>query len=147
VIQSLGESQAVDSGPELVSLRHQLQEKDQYISHLERDHDKMRTVHDQEERLIVTAWYNLVSTHITMTTRKRRRRRIRMMMMMMLTTTMMMIMMMMMMMMMMMIVMMMMMIVMMMTMTTIMMTMMMMMTTTMTMTTTSCGAPISASKI
>ena len=28
---------------------------------LQKDHEKLRAVHDEEERLIVTAWYNLVS--------------------------------------------------------------------------------------
>lgn len=59
VIQSLDMTQTLETSPELVSLRHQLLEKDQYIHHLEKDHEKMRTVHDEEERLIVTAWYNL----------------------------------------------------------------------------------------
>lgn len=59
VIQSLGDNQALDSSPELVSLKHQLYEKDQYINHLEKDHEKIKSIHDEEERLIVTAWYNL----------------------------------------------------------------------------------------
>ena len=28
---------------------------------LQKHHEKLRAVHDDEERLIVTAWYNLVS--------------------------------------------------------------------------------------
>ncbi|KAK7100588.1 hypothetical protein V1264_023512 [Littorina saxatilis] len=59
VIQSLDVNHSVETSPELVSLRHQLHEKDQYINHLEKDRDKIKSVHDEEERLIVTAWYNL----------------------------------------------------------------------------------------
>ncbi|XP_076439959.1 protein Hook homolog 3-like isoform X2 [Babylonia areolata] len=59
VIQSLDMNQTLETSPELVSLRHQLLEKDQYINHIEKEHERMRAVHDEEERLIVTAWYNL----------------------------------------------------------------------------------------
>ncbi|KAK7503948.1 hypothetical protein BaRGS_00004680 [Batillaria attramentaria] len=59
VIQSLDVSQSMETSPEVMALRHQLHEKEQYINHIEKDHEKMRAVHDDEERLIVTAWYNL----------------------------------------------------------------------------------------
>ncbi|KAL8622498.1 hypothetical protein ACOMHN_034161 [Nucella lapillus] len=59
VIQSLDMNPTLETSPELVSLKHQNLEKEQFINHLEKDKEKMRAVHDEEERLIVTAWYNL----------------------------------------------------------------------------------------
>jgi len=47
------------SSNEVMALRSQLQEKERLIEHLERDHEKAKGVREQEEKLIVTAWYNL----------------------------------------------------------------------------------------
>ncbi len=32
-----------------------------YLFFLQKDHEKSRTIRDREEKLMVTAWYNLVS--------------------------------------------------------------------------------------
>uniref|UniRef100_A0A0B7ANI6 Calponin-homology (CH) domain-containing protein n=1 Tax=Arion vulgaris TaxID=1028688 RepID=A0A0B7ANI6_9EUPU len=59
VIKSLDPRQSTESSTELLMLKSQLQEKDNYITFLEKDQEKMKSVRDQEEKLIVTAWYNL----------------------------------------------------------------------------------------
>ncbi|TRZ08162.1 hypothetical protein HGM15179_018946, partial [Zosterops borbonicus] len=45
--------------PVLRLLRNQLQEKDALIRHLERDCERSRAQREREERLLVTAWYNM----------------------------------------------------------------------------------------
>ncbi|CAG5118547.1 unnamed protein product, partial [Candidula unifasciata] len=59
VIKSLDPRQSSESSAELLTLKAQLQDRDTYIKFLEKDQEKMRSVRDQEEKLIVTAWYNL----------------------------------------------------------------------------------------
>ncbi|XP_066470279.1 protein Hook homolog 2 [Tiliqua scincoides] len=44
---------------EIQALKNQLQEKDKKISHLESDFEKSKSQQDQEEKLIITAWYNM----------------------------------------------------------------------------------------
>ncbi|KAK5885472.1 hypothetical protein CesoFtcFv8_019177 [Champsocephalus esox] len=45
--------------PEIQALKNQLTEKDKKLQHLEHDYEKSRVRHDQEEKLIITAWYNM----------------------------------------------------------------------------------------
>ncbi|NXS31248.1 HOOK2 protein, partial [Pomatostomus ruficeps] len=45
--------------PVLRLLRNQLQEKDALIRHLENDWERSRAQREREERLLVTAWYNM----------------------------------------------------------------------------------------
>ncbi|XP_041279767.1 protein Hook homolog 2-like, partial [Onychostruthus taczanowskii] len=45
--------------PVLQLLRSQLQEKDALIRHLESDWERSRAQREREERLLVTAWYNM----------------------------------------------------------------------------------------
>lgn len=45
--------------PEVQALKNQLTEKDRKIQHLEHDFEKSRSRHDQEEKLIISAWYNM----------------------------------------------------------------------------------------
>ncbi|NXA94896.1 HOOK2 protein, partial [Melanocharis versteri] len=45
--------------PVLQLLRNQLQEKDALIRHLESDWERSRAQREREERLLVTAWYNM----------------------------------------------------------------------------------------
>ncbi|XP_064625842.1 protein Hook homolog 3-like [Lineus longissimus] len=59
VIRTLDPKQNPGAAPEVQALRNQLQDKDRLIEHLERDHDRAKTIRDQEEKLIVSAWYNL----------------------------------------------------------------------------------------
>ncbi|CAL1545552.1 unnamed protein product [Lymnaea stagnalis] len=59
VIKSLDPRHGLDSSTEVFALKNQLHEKDNYISFLENDQEKMKSVREHEERLIVTAWYNL----------------------------------------------------------------------------------------
>ncbi|XP_029364732.1 protein Hook homolog 2 isoform X2 [Echeneis naucrates] len=45
--------------PEVQALKNQLAEKERKIHHLEHDYEKSRARHDQEEKLIISAWYNM----------------------------------------------------------------------------------------
>ncbi|XP_041357301.1 protein Hook homolog 3-like isoform X2 [Gigantopelta aegis] len=55
----LGLQSSQGNTPEVEMLRKQLIEKDNYIEHLQRDHDKAKAIRDQEEKCMVSAWYNL----------------------------------------------------------------------------------------
>jgi len=59
VIKSLDPRQGNGSSTEIFSLKNQLSEKDNYIHFLEKDQEKTKTMREDEERLIVSAWYNL----------------------------------------------------------------------------------------
>ncbi|CAH1774314.1 unnamed protein product [Owenia fusiformis] len=59
VIKALDSKQNPGNAPEIQALKNQLAEKDKLIEHLEKDHDKAKAVREQEEKLVVTAWYNL----------------------------------------------------------------------------------------
>ncbi|XP_064355265.1 protein Hook homolog 2 isoform X3 [Dromaius novaehollandiae] len=45
--------------PAVRALRNQLQEREAQIQHLESDYEKLRAQREQEERLVITAWYNM----------------------------------------------------------------------------------------
>ncbi|XP_037544397.1 protein Hook homolog 2 [Nematolebias whitei] len=45
--------------PDIQALKNQLTEKERKIQHLEHDFEKSRVRHDQEEKLIISAWYNM----------------------------------------------------------------------------------------
>ncbi|XP_075581237.1 LOW QUALITY PROTEIN: protein Hook homolog 2 [Pelecanus crispus] len=47
------------AAPALRALRNQLREKDALIRHLESDYERSRAQREREERLLVTAWYNM----------------------------------------------------------------------------------------
>uniref|UniRef100_G3NTY4 Hook microtubule tethering protein 2 n=1 Tax=Gasterosteus aculeatus aculeatus TaxID=481459 RepID=G3NTY4_GASAC len=51
--------QPVAAAPDVQALQNQLTEKERKIKHLEHDYEKSRARHDQEEKLIITAWYNM----------------------------------------------------------------------------------------
>ncbi|EPY83528.1 protein Hook 2-like protein [Camelus ferus] len=61
VIQTLEPKQRLPGGgpPELHALRTQLQERDVHIRHLEMDFEKSRSQREQEEKLLISAWYNM----------------------------------------------------------------------------------------
>uniref|UniRef100_A0A8C7G283 Hook microtubule tethering protein 2 n=1 Tax=Oncorhynchus kisutch TaxID=8019 RepID=A0A8C7G283_ONCKI len=46
--------------PDVQALKNQLTERDRKIQHLEHDCEKSRSRHDQEEKLIISAWYNMI---------------------------------------------------------------------------------------
>uniref|UniRef100_A0A8C6NI79 Hook microtubule tethering protein 2 n=1 Tax=Nothobranchius furzeri TaxID=105023 RepID=A0A8C6NI79_NOTFU len=58
VIQTLDPKQPAGT-PDIQALKNQLTEKERRIQHLECDFEKSRSRHDQEEKLIITAWYNM----------------------------------------------------------------------------------------
>ncbi|XP_077183359.1 protein Hook homolog 2 isoform X3 [Paroedura picta] len=45
---------------EIQALKNQLQEKEKKITHLETDFEKTKSRQEQEEKLIISAWYNMV---------------------------------------------------------------------------------------
>lgn len=59
VIKTLDPKQS--SGPDIQvnELRDRLQEKEKLIEHLERDHERMKVTKEREEKLIISAWYEL----------------------------------------------------------------------------------------
>lgn len=61
VIQSLEPKQQPPGGapPDLHALRTQLRERNVRIRHLEMDFDKSRSQREQEEKLLISAWYNM----------------------------------------------------------------------------------------
>lgn len=46
-------------GPDVQALKNQLSERERKIQHLEHDYEKSRARYDQEEKLIISAWYNM----------------------------------------------------------------------------------------
>ncbi|CAN9504988.1 unnamed protein product [Ophioblennius macclurei] len=59
VIRTLDPKQNQGSGPEVQALKNQLQEKDRMLHSLEKEMDKTKCQRDHEEKLIVSAWYNM----------------------------------------------------------------------------------------
>ncbi|TNN45299.1 Protein Hook 2 [Liparis tanakae] len=60
VIKTLDpKQQPVPGTPAVQALKNQLTEKQRKIKHLEHDYEKSRARHDQEEKLIISAWYNM----------------------------------------------------------------------------------------
>ncbi|KAM9104476.1 protein Hook homolog 2 isoform 9-T9 [Megaptera novaeangliae] len=61
VIQTLEPKQRPPGGalPDLHTLRTQLRERDVRIRHLEMDFEKSRSQREQEEKLLISAWYNM----------------------------------------------------------------------------------------
>ncbi|XP_051904742.1 protein Hook homolog 2-like isoform X1 [Hippocampus zosterae] len=60
VIETLDpKQQPVTVTPDIQALKNQLTEKERKIHHLERDFEKSRSRHDAEEKLIISAWYNM----------------------------------------------------------------------------------------
>eukprot|EP00063_Salmo_salar_P067646 XP_014042481.1 PREDICTED: protein Hook homolog 3-like [Salmo salar] len=60
VIRTLDPKQNQGSAPEVQTLKNQLQERERMLQSLEKDYDKTKAQRDQEEKLIVSAWYNMV---------------------------------------------------------------------------------------
>ncbi|XP_077591142.1 protein Hook homolog 2 [Stigmatopora nigra] len=51
--------QPIIAAPEILAMKNQLREKDRKIHHLERDYEKSRSRHEQEEKLIISAWHKM----------------------------------------------------------------------------------------
>nr|XP_033772758.1 protein Hook homolog 3 isoform X2 [Geotrypetes seraphini] len=62
VIRTLDPKQNQGTVPELQALKNQLQERDRMILSLEKEHEKTKIQREQEEKLIVSAWYNMGMT-------------------------------------------------------------------------------------
>uniref|UniRef100_A0A3P8QMD5 Calponin-homology (CH) domain-containing protein n=1 Tax=Astatotilapia calliptera TaxID=8154 RepID=A0A3P8QMD5_ASTCA len=65
VIRTLDPKQNQGSGPEVQALKNQLQEKERMLHSLEKEMDKTKSQRDHEEKLIVSAWYNMVRSTYT----------------------------------------------------------------------------------
>uniref|UniRef100_A0A3B1IQ42 Protein Hook homolog 3 n=1 Tax=Astyanax mexicanus TaxID=7994 RepID=A0A3B1IQ42_ASTMX len=61
VIRTLDPKQNQGSAPEVQALKNQLQERERMLHSLEKEYDKTKSQRDHEEKLIVSAWYNMVS--------------------------------------------------------------------------------------
>ncbi|KAM3835878.1 protein Hook homolog 2 [Diretmus argenteus] len=61
VIKTLDPKQPQTVTPDIhiQALKNQLTERERKIQHLEHDYEKNRSRHDQEEKLIISAWYNM----------------------------------------------------------------------------------------
>ncbi|XP_038640586.1 protein Hook homolog 3-like isoform X2 [Scyliorhinus canicula] len=59
VIQTLDPKQTPTNAPEVQALKNQLHEKENKIQLLETDFEKNKSQRDQEEKLIISAWYNM----------------------------------------------------------------------------------------
>ncbi|XP_053086326.1 protein Hook homolog 3 isoform X2 [Pangasianodon hypophthalmus] len=59
VIRTLDPKQNQGSAPEVQALKNQLQEKERMLHSLEKEYDKAKSQRDHEEKLIVSAWYNM----------------------------------------------------------------------------------------
>lgn len=60
VIKTLDPKQnSSGNAPEIDTLKNQLQEKEKFIENLERDQEKMKLTREREEKLMVTAWYEM----------------------------------------------------------------------------------------
>jgi len=59
VIKTLDPKQTSGPDIQLNELRDRLQEKEKLIEHLERDHERMKVTKEREEKLIISAWYEL----------------------------------------------------------------------------------------
>ncbi|XP_068192691.1 protein Hook homolog 2 isoform X2 [Antennarius striatus] len=59
VIKTMDPKQPVNATPDIQALKNQLTEKERKIQHLEHDFEKSRVRHDKEEKLIISAWYNM----------------------------------------------------------------------------------------
>ncbi|XP_029440413.1 protein Hook homolog 2 [Rhinatrema bivittatum] len=59
VIKTLEPSRRPGLPPEIQALQNQLCEKEVKIQHLENDFEKTKSQREQEERLIISAWYNM----------------------------------------------------------------------------------------
>uniref|UniRef100_A0AAY4A515 Protein Hook homolog 3 n=2 Tax=Denticeps clupeoides TaxID=299321 RepID=A0AAY4A515_9TELE len=59
VIRTLDPKQNQGSAPEVQALKNQLQERERMLHSLEKEYDKTKTQRDQEEKLVVSAWYNM----------------------------------------------------------------------------------------
>jgi len=57
VIRTLDPKQ--NSHNEVQQLRNQLQDKEKMIEHLEREHERMKVTREREEKLIISAWYDM----------------------------------------------------------------------------------------
>ncbi|KAM6985886.1 protein Hook homolog 3 [Aplochiton taeniatus] len=59
VIRTLDPKQNQGSAPEVQALKNQLQERERMLHSLEKEMDKTKSQRDHEEKLIVSAWYNM----------------------------------------------------------------------------------------
>uniref|UniRef100_A0A8C2TKD9 Hook microtubule tethering protein 3 n=1 Tax=Coturnix japonica TaxID=93934 RepID=A0A8C2TKD9_COTJA len=66
VIRTLDPKQNQGAAPEIQALKNQLQERDRIFHSLEKEYEKTKNQRETEEKLIVSAWYNLVRNSRTL---------------------------------------------------------------------------------
>ncbi|XP_069087955.1 protein Hook homolog 2 isoform X2 [Pleurodeles waltl] len=59
VIKTLDPKQHSTIAPEIQALKNQLHEKETRIQYMENDYEKTKSQREQEEKLIISAWYNM----------------------------------------------------------------------------------------
>lgn len=59
VIRTLDPKQNQGAAPEVQSLKNQLQEKERMLHSLSKEYEKTKIQREHEEKLIVSAWYNM----------------------------------------------------------------------------------------
>uniref|UniRef100_A0A8C9W600 Hook microtubule tethering protein 2 n=1 Tax=Scleropages formosus TaxID=113540 RepID=A0A8C9W600_SCLFO len=59
VIKTMEPRKTPSISPDVMTLRNQLTEKERRIQYLEQDFEKSKSRHEQEEKLILSAWYNM----------------------------------------------------------------------------------------
>ncbi|XP_062456676.1 protein Hook homolog 3 isoform X6 [Rhea pennata] len=62
VIRTLDPKQNQGAAPEIQALKNQLQEQDRLFHSLEKEYEKTKSQREMEEKLIVSAWYNMGMT-------------------------------------------------------------------------------------
>ncbi|CAF1626380.1 unnamed protein product, partial [Didymodactylos carnosus] len=60
VIRSVDLRSNLSSNTEIQSLRKELKDKDQCISDLQREYERLRETREDQEKLLISAWYSLV---------------------------------------------------------------------------------------
>nr|XP_022318582.1 protein Hook homolog 3-like [Crassostrea virginica] len=59
VFKAIDPKQNSSSSTEVQALKNQLHEKEKYIAQIEKENEKAKSIREQEEKYIVSAWYNI----------------------------------------------------------------------------------------
>ncbi|XP_056018043.1 protein Hook homolog 3-like isoform X1 [Ostrea edulis] len=59
VFKAIDPKQNSSTSAEVQALKNQLHEKEKYIAQIEKENEKSKSIRDQEEKYIVSAWYNI----------------------------------------------------------------------------------------
>lgn len=59
VFKAIDPKQNSSSSAEVQALKNQLHEKEKYIAQIEKENEKAKSIREQEEKYVVSAWYNI----------------------------------------------------------------------------------------